>query len=91
MKIKLSELRHIVSEEVKKSFGKAAYSLKVARAVSQLTSDPKRWMIVRDDIADMAQGGTAGDVRQYYYPDWSDDEFKQLWVEMGQDASEIGE
>lgn len=90
MKITLSRLRRIIREEFSHSFGKAAYSLRVLKAVSMFTSNATKWKMARPDIASMAMGGNADGVRQELYPNWTDDEFKQLWMEMGQDMSEIG-
>ena len=54
------------------------------------TSNADKWAMARADIADMARGGDADGIRNELYADWTDDEFKQLWLEMGQDMSEIG-
>lgn len=36
------------------------------------------------DIVDMAKGGNAGGVRVKYYPDWTDDDFRDLLDELGE-------
>lgn len=89
MKLTANQLRQIIKEEVQKVVGEGVHSLKVAKAVSDFTSNPRKWSMARNDIASMAMGGDGDGIRDQYYSGWTDDEFRQLWTEMGQDPSEL--
>jgi len=67
---------------------------KVTAAVSKYENDRMRgidsWgMEASGCVLDMARGGDGYGVRDQYYPDWTDQDFADLWIAMGEDPDAI--
>ena len=41
------------------------------------------------DVLAMAKGGNPDGIRQSHYQGWTNDDFKKLWVAVGEDPDEI--
>ena len=98
MKITLPQLRRIIKEEVASTLLETelavsklgvATPLKVSQAITNFTSNPRQWNMARNDIANMAMGGDADGVREQFYSGWTNEDFKALWVGMGQDLDDL--
>lgn len=83
-KVKLNErqLRRIVRGIIRENYG-SMLRPEVEQAIERFKTNSFAWRQAEMEFEEMAEGGDAYGVRQEYYRNWSDDDFRAVLDAMG--------